>query len=599
MKIIRNIPLSIFILVALMLTMTPFMESPASAAKATPMVAAGGGHSIALKEDGTVWGWGYNGHGQLGDGTTIDKTYPVQAKVKDNDGKLVPLSGVTAIAAGASSSSALQSDGTVWTWGYNNFGQLGDGTTTTRTTPVQLKNLSDVTAIAAQYYNFFALKKDGTVWSWGWNQYGQLGNGTVDKPNALFAHPTPVQVKNLSDVKAIAAGYTHCLALKKDGTVWGWGGNGLGELGDGTKIDQYTPVQVLVKDDDDKLVPLLGVTAITTENHHSLALAEDNTVWAWGYNSFGQIGDGTSGTSNNRSTPVLVLGGESGKQYLSGVTAMVTGEEHSLTLDKDGTMWVWGYNSYGQLGDGTTANKHTPVRGLSDVAALGAGFWHSLALKSDCTVWTWGRNEYGQLGNGTADGLARVVAHPTPIKVLGGDTEDDYLNLCTPDPVDPRDLTDVIIDLTAGGDHSLALKDGTVLAWGRNNNGQLGDGTKTNRRTSVPVLVKGDDDTLIPLSGVTHLTAGGDHSLALKDGTVLSWGWNSFGQLGDGTKTSRRMPVTVKVKGLPLSDIKALAGGSYHSLALKEDGTVWSWGRNNNGQLGDGTKTNRLTPVQV
>ncbi len=192
-------------------------------------IAAGAYHTVALKNDGTVWAWGWNDCGQLGDGTTTNRTIPVQVK---------GISDVVAIAAGMYHTVALKNDGTVWAWGVNEYGKLGDGTTNNSFTPVQVNGISNVKAIAAGAYHTVALKNDGTVWTWGYNHYGELGNGTTVDSS------TPVQVKGISDVKAIAAGACHTVALKNDGTVWAWGCNYDGELGNGTAVDSSTPVQV-------------------------------------------------------------------------------------------------------------------------------------------------------------------------------------------------------------------------------------------------------------------------------------------------------------------------------------------------------------------
>jgi len=346
-----------------------------------PAIAAGLYHTAGLRSDGTVWAWGDNAYGQLGDGTTTQRNTPVQVS---------GLSSVTAIAAGEYHTVALESDGTVWAWGYNVWGELGDGTATQRNTPVQVSGLSSVTAIAAGDVHTVVLRSDGTVWAWGWNGYGQLGDGTATQRN------TPVQVSGLSSVTAITAGYAHSVALKSDGTAWSWGWNGYGQLGDGTATQRNTPVQVS---------GLSSVTAIAAGDRHTVALRSDGTVWAWGDNSYGQLGDGTA---TQRNTPVQVSG-------LDSVTAISAGAYHAVALKSDGTVWAWGYNGNGRLGDGTTTNRNTPVQasGLSSVTGIAAGEYSTVALKSDGTVWACGYNYYGQLGDGT------TTDRNTPVQVSG------------------------------------------------------------------------------------------------------------------------------------------------------------------------------------
>jgi alpha-tubulin suppressor-like RCC1 family protein len=492
-------------------------------------VAAGYYHSLALKNDGTVWSWGFNSNGQLGDGTTTDRTVPVQVS---------GLSHVVSISGGGNYSTVLRDDGTVWAWGNNDYGQLGDGTITQRTTPVQVNGLTHVIAISEGGYHSLALKDDGTVWSWGSNTNGQLGDGTTTQ------RTTPVQVSGLTSVIAVSAGWYHSLALKNDGTVSAWGSNSSGQLGDGTATQRTTPVQVS---------GLTHVVAIAGGFYHSIALKDDGTVWTWGSNYYGQLGNGTT---TSRNTPIQA-------SSLTSVIAVAGGYYHSISLKSDGTVWAWGHNGFGELGDGTTSGRRIPVdiNGLSHVTAVAGGYSDSIALKDDGTVWAWGYNGNGQIGDGTTSNKL------SPVLVNG--------------------LTNVT-SIAAGDNHNIALKsDKTVWTWGKNNYGQLGDGTTTDRSTAVQV------------SGLTHVVAiagGFYHSIALKDdGTVWTWGRNNYGQLGDGTTTDRN--TAVQVSGL--NHVIAVSAGTYHSLALKDDGTVWGWGYNSNGQLGDGTTTNRTTPVQV
>jgi alpha-tubulin suppressor-like RCC1 family protein len=317
------------------------------------------------------------------------------------------------------------------------------------------------------------------------------------------------------------------------GAPWAWGSNTYGQLGDNTTVDKLTPVAVS---------GLTGVTAIAGGQNFSLALKSDGTAWAWGSNVYGQLGDNTT---VDKHTPLAVSG-------LTGVTAIAAGQNHSLALKSDGTVWAWGWNFAGQLGDGSVGDSHTPlpVSGLNGVTGIAAGGAHRVALKSDGTVWAWGEN----------------AAH-TPAQVSG--------------------LTGVAA-IAAGYRHSLALKsDGSVWAWGSNSSGQLGDGTTVG--TFTPVAVSG-------LTGVTALAGGNLHSLALKsDGSVWAWGANAYGELGDGTTAEKHTPVAVN----GLTGVTAVAAGSLHSLGLKSDGTVWAWGANFSGQLGDSTTVDKQSPVAV
>jgi len=244
-------------------------------------IAAGYDHSLAVKSDGTVWAWGLNTSSQLGDNTTIERNTPVQVH---------NLNDVTSIAAGLSHSIALKSDGTVWGWGSGYFGQLGDTLYARRGTPVQAQSLYDVTAIAAGNNHSLALKSDGTVWAYGENNSGQLGNNTTSTFNQV-----PTQVQNLSSAVTITAGSGYSLAIKSDGTIWGWGSNG-GYLGDSTTTNRLTPVQAQ---------NLSSMVTITAGQHHSLGIKSDGSVWAWGWNSNGQLGDNTK---TDRLTPVQVIG---------------------------------------------------------------------------------------------------------------------------------------------------------------------------------------------------------------------------------------------------------------------------------------------------
>jgi len=349
-----------------------------SSAVTTPLgpisVDAGNRHSLALMSNGTVRAWGSNKEGQLGVGASTDNSLvPIP---------ITGLTGVSAISAGDDHSLALMNTGTIMGWGQNLYGEVGNGDNVTHYIPVSVANLTNMTAISAGGFYSVALKNDGTVWAWGRNDVGQLGNGTTT--NSLV----PVQVSVLTNVKAISAGQDHTLALKSDGTVWAWGRNNMGQLGDGTTVDALVPVQV---------VSISGVSAISAGEVHSLALLNDNTVRAWGGNSFGELGDGSN--NNSKPTPVQTSG-------LTNVKAISAGGHFSVALKNDGTVWAWGSGVDGQIGNGSLNDQVTPVpvSVLTDVQAISANQDHTLSLRGDIhTVWAWGYNGFGQIGDGTTN----------------------------------------------------------------------------------------------------------------------------------------------------------------------------------------------------
>jgi alpha-tubulin suppressor-like RCC1 family protein len=499
-------------------------------------IAAGGNHSLALLSDGTVKSWGYNNYGQLGDDASyVNKPTPVSVS---------GISNAVAISAGDEHSLALLSDGTIKSWGYDIYGQLGDDSYTNKPTPVSVSGISNAVAIAAGGYHSLALLSDGTVKSWGYDYYGQLGDDA-----SYVNKPVPVSVSGISNAVAIAAGLYHSLALLSDGTIKSWGYNNYGQLGDDSYTNKPTPVTVS---------GITNAIAIVAGTFHSLALLSDGTVKSWGNDGSGQLGDDASYV--NKPTPVSV-------SDISGVVAIAGGGYHSLAILSDGTVKSWGNDGWGQLGDDAIyADKPTPVSvsGISNTVAISAA-GHSLALLADGTVKSWGYDGYGQLGDD-----ASYTDKPTPVRVL------DIANT---------------VAIAAGNYHSLALlSDGTIKSWGRDDYGQLGDDASLIDKPT-PVTVSG-------INNAVAIAAGGFHSLALlSDGTVRSWGYDAYGQLGDDASLTDK-PTPVSVSGI--SNAVAIAAGGYHSLALLSDGTVKSWGYDDGGQLGDDVSlTSKPTPVTV
>ncbi len=553
-------------------------------------VAVGVSYTCALTTAGGVKCWGRNYTGQLGDGTNISRTTPVDVAGLT--------SGVTAISVGGEHTCALTTAGGVKCWGWNGSGQLGDGTTTSKATPVDVAGLgSGVTALDAGGLHTCALTTAGGIKCWGRNWDGQLGDGTTGNT------ATPVGVIGLgSGVAALNAGDLHTCALTTAGGVKCWGRNSEGELGDGTIADKSSPVDVIGLGS--------GVTALSAGGLHTCALIQGaGGVKCWGLNRNGQLGDGMTA---DKSTPVDVVG------LTSGVAAISAGGSHTCALTTAGGAKCWGSSDYGQLGDGTNASKTTPtdVIGLrSGSATLSAGGNHTCALTTAGGVKCWGRNSEGQLGDGTiADkatavdvaGLASGVASLSAgsghtcaltktggVKCWGHNYTGQLGDGTTADKATPADVVGLasgVAAISAGGNHTCALTtDGGAKCWGANYVGQLGDSTWGNRLVPVDVAGLG--------SKVASLSAGFDHTCALTTaGGVKCWGDNDYGQLGNGTIADKSMPVDVV--GLA-SGVAAISAGGSHTCALMAEGGVRCWGDNDYGQLGDATTTNKNTPIDV
>jgi alpha-tubulin suppressor-like RCC1 family protein len=332
---------------------TPFLGAVSAA--------AGINHTVVLKTDGTVWAWGDIGgavYGEcpIGDGVCVARNYPTQ--VRDADG--VPFTQAKQVVAGEHYSVALRTDGSVWSWGTNYYGQLGIGTVGNAgaLNPVAVLNpvggaLTGVSKVAAGPWHALALKTDGTVVAWGRNQYGQLGDGA---PTATVAVPRTVEISAgvpLSNVVAIAAGATHSVALLADGSVYAWGYNVYGALGDGTTINR--PRAALVKDSNG--VGITGITAISAGEDVSVYLRSDNTVLTSGRNQYGQLGDNTNAASQINPVPVR----DAANAPFTGVNLIATSLSHTLVRRSDDSVWAWGLNTAYQVGDTTNVNRRNPV----------------------------------------------------------------------------------------------------------------------------------------------------------------------------------------------------------------------------------------------
>lgn len=513
-------------------------------------ISAGESHTCAVTSTDGVICWGNNGDGQLGDGTTIDRSNPVIVKESTGEDLLA-----IAVSAGNYHTCARISEGGVKCWGDNGYGQLGDGTTIESLTPVFGSGLtSGVREISAGKYHTCALTSGGGVKCWGGNEHGQLGDGTTTIVT------TAVDVVGLtSGVKAVSAGFQYTCALTETGGVKCWGDEFHDLTGDWTNTGSSTPVDV------DGLTS--GVKAVSSGKYHTCAITEANGVKCWGYNGFGQLGDGTRVKSL---TPVDVVGFfDEGEDAI----AISAGDDHTCALTSGGGVKCWGYDGFGQLGDGngpgaTTFYSSTPVNvvGLANgVKEINAGGSHTCALTENGGIKCWGDNQFGHLGyNVTTSCSIYYLCSDTPDFVVGFSDEGEDA-----------------VKISAGFQHTCAItSEGGVKCWGKNENGQLGDGTRISR--SAPVIVKessGEDLLAVDVS------AGLQHTCALTEngGGVKCWGDNDDGQLGDGTTTERIKAVSVF--GLTSGMIEVSAG-EYHTCAITVTGGVKCWGDNNHGQLG-------------
>jgi alpha-tubulin suppressor-like RCC1 family protein len=330
--------------------------------------------------------------------------------------------------------------------------------------------------------------------------------------------------------------------------IFSWGQNTYGQLGDGTTIDKYSPSAVL-----DNFFDWCQVSA---GESNSLGVRVNGTAWAWGRNLDGRLGNNST---TDRSSPVSVVGGFADWIQVSSGTAF------SLGLRANGTAWAWGGNSFGRLGDGTTTNRSSPVSvvgGFADWIQVSAGDSHSLGVRQNGTAWGWGSNSLGRIGDGTN------TSRSSPVSVIGG-----FTDWC---------------QLSAGASHSLGVRtNGTAWAWGWNPDGRLGDNTITTRSSPVSVI-----------GGFTdwcQVSARGSSAAIRSNGTAWAWGSNTYG-IGDGTTANRSSPVSV-IGGF--IDWCQISLGNGHTLGVRQDGTAWAWGDNRCGQLGDGTKINRSSPVNI
>lgn len=485
-----------------------------------------------------LWGTGLQNY-PLGDNSNINRSLPIQIG-NDTDWSYI-CSGETSF--------AIKTSGSLWGWGANDLGQLGintSGPSDNRSSPVQIGNLTNWKKVIAGYDWALALKTDGTLWGWGANTFGQLGLGDV------VNRSSPVQIGTGTDWSEIG----HNFAIKTNGTLWAWGSNTFGELG----LSESNIVHNKINKD----YLNLDFTTVDIARNSGFGIGTNGTLWGWGANDVGQLGDNST---SNRTLPVKI-GIDTDWKTVKGSTSESTlgTEVHTLAIKTDGTLWAWGSNTRGQLGLLTTVNRSEPVKVGADTnwSKLSAGSSFTIAIKNDGTLWSWGNNATGRLGLL----LTATANRSSPVQI---GTRSDWTQI------------------SSGFSHTIALRsNNTLWAWGGNTNTQLGISVSSARSSPVQVGARSD---------WTQVAAGGINSYGIRsDGTLWAWGANGDGQLGRNNTLSQGSPVQVGTRS-DWTQVKSGTGNSV--LAIRSDNTLWGWGLNTSGQLGDGTTTTRSSPVQI
>jgi alpha-tubulin suppressor-like RCC1 family protein len=580
----------------------------------------------AIRNDGALFTWGSNTNGELGLGDTINRSSPTQVGTSSwtsvsagrfnisairSDGQLFTwgldfLGGLglgndlswISISAGSTHSAAVRSDNSLFTWGENNFGQLGTGDRVRRSTPTQI-GLDEWNSVTVGKdtgnSNTFGIKTDGKLYAWGVNYSGQLGlNDTINRSS-----PTQVGIDNWSSVSSDGSA---TFAIKDNNTLFSWGANNFGQLGLNDNVSRSNPTQIGID----------SWTQISADGQRAIAIRDDGLIFNWGRNNNGQLG---LEDLINRSNPAQV-----GTDSWTSVSA---GRFHTGAIRNDGALFMWGAGSSGRLGVGDTLDRSSPTQvGTSSWTSVSAGFTHTTAIYSDNSLYTWGVGNVGQLGNNSTS-----IARSNPVQVdssswtnistgwyhtlgvvgttnlfawgLGTRGElgiNSTISRSTPVGVNatirkfsPTQIGTSSWTMVSSFSHNAAIRsDGYLFTWGVNLDGQLGLGDRINR--SSP--------TQVGISSWSLTSAGGNHTMAIKtDGTLFTWGRNAYGQLGISTGIglpSRSSPIQIG-----FDNWTKVSAGLNHSMAIRQDGGLFTWGRNDFGQLGLNNRVNRSSPVQV
>ena len=546
-------------------------------------------YSMLLTSLGTVYTWGVNSSYQLGDGTNTGSSSPIDIT---GNFTLGASEIIVSISAGSTHAIALSNEGTIFTWGANTYGQLGNGTFDTVTTPTSIMSMftlavdEEIIIIYAAQSNTIIGTNAGRVFSWGRNQFGTVGDNTTVNRSTPVDISAYFSMLPLEEVVSIG-GMNSIILVTNKGRIFGWGQNTYGEVGDGTVIRRESPVQTnsYFPNIPGKIIKVRGGP------RNSMTITDTGHLYTWGDNDNGAVGDGYMGTSYDRRLPVL-MPDDFGKILIANIiyestTLLSNNFEHAIVVTDNDIIYAWGDNEYGQLGDDSNIFRKTPVNitssftfnALETIIQVDTGETHSIVLTSDNRVFTWGNNTYGQLGNNT------TTSSSIPIDITS------YI---------PLEVGDYIVKIYAGKENSFLISNNNVVySFGNNNYGQIGNNTSDNQLEPLditPFFNLSVDDNIESLAVQYY------HVLALStDGNVYAWGYNSYGQLGDYTTALKRAPILIiEPEDLDIGELVIIIEvGSNFSGALTNQGNIYMWGANTNGELGDGTNTNRRTPTNV
>jgi alpha-tubulin suppressor-like RCC1 family protein len=596
---------------------------------------------IAINKDGLLFTWGFNTSGQLGDGSTVFKSSPVQVTSlwSDEDqtnynntlASPIALLSWSKISCGVSHTLAIRSDGLLFAWGDNSSGQLGDNTPFNKSSPVLIGTSSWIAVSAGS--TSMALRLDNTLWIWGLNTSGELGQGDT------VSRSSPVQL-GTSSWSQIGAGYARNFAITNTGLLYAWGNNFNGQLGDNTSVTKSSPVLI----GTDSWTSIF--TAKGVPNAGVYGIKNNGALFAWGADNVGQIGDGTLAIP--KSSPVQITSLSSSDEvqtYAAAIgytivnqswTKISVGLSHTIAIRSDGLLFAWGDNSFGQLGDNTRVSKSSPIPiGNSSWIAIAAGVV-SLAIRSDNTLWTWGDNSFGFLGQndnnisrsspiqiGTSSWTAVATGLSVSIAIradnrlfswgraLGGTLGlNDDIPRSSPTQIGTSTWTSVDVS----NSNAIAIRsDGALFTWGEGASGGLGNGVVINRSSPVQVTSLLSETSVnsyatyigssTPYLSWTQLAAGSSTFAGItSDGRLWTWGLNASGQLGNNTIVDVSYPIPIGTSSWTQVSISrdGTPSGTLHTMyAIRRDGALFSWGNNNFGQTGLSDRVHRSSPVQV